>query len=166
MCIGLLVQIVGRNTLAPDTRQERQADAAAAAAPPEKQPLTAGEWKRVLALIVLCLLNVVFWAVYEQQGNTMQTWADEKTIWPSWASSTWFQSVNPFFIFLFAPFLDIFWRWQNKRGSEPSSVAKMAIGCLILGGSFIVMVIGARIVGDRQGQPVLAHLLHHAADRG
>ncbi|WP_407739534.1 peptide MFS transporter [Hyalangium sp.] len=149
MCIGLLVQILGQKTLAPDTRQERQA--AAAAAPPEKQPLTAGEWKRVLALVALCLLNVVFWAVYEQQGNTMQTWADEKSIWPSWAHSTWFQSVNPFFIFLFAPFLDIFWRWQNKKGSEPSSVAKMAIGCVILGGSFIVMVIGARIIGDGKG---------------
>jgi POT family proton-dependent oligopeptide transporter len=151
MCIGLMVQILGRNTLAPDTRQERKASEAVAAAPSERQPLTSGEWKRVWALVALCLLNVVFWAVYEQQGNTMQTWADENAEWPSWASSTWFQSVNPFFIFLFAPFLDIFWRWQNRRGSEPSSVAKMAIGCIILGGSFIVMVIGARIVGTGKG---------------
>jgi POT family proton-dependent oligopeptide transporter len=151
MCIGLLVQFLGRNTLAPDTRQERNAASAVVQAPPEKQPLTSSEWKRVWALVALCLLNVVFWAVYEQQGNTMQTWADENAEWPSWASSTWFQSVNPFFIFLFAPFLDIFWRWQNRKGSEPSSVAKMAIGCLILGGSFIVMVIGARIVGTGKG---------------
>ena len=101
----------------------------------------------MLALIGLCLLNVVFWAVYEQQGNTMQTWADEKTIWPViWVfqvPSTWFQSFNPLFIFLFAPLLDMFWIWQAKRGTEPSSVAKMAIGCFILGLSFIVMVVGA-----------------------
>jgi POT family proton-dependent oligopeptide transporter len=151
MCIGLLVQFLGRNTLAPDTRQERKAASAVIEAPAEKQPLTPGEWRRVWALVALCLLNVVFWAVYEQQGNTMQTWADENANWPDWASSTWFQSVNPFFIFLFAPFLDIFWRWQNRKGSEPSSVAKMAIGCIILGGSFIVMVIGARIVGTGKG---------------
>jgi proton-dependent oligopeptide transporter, POT family len=159
MCIGLAVQGFGRNALAPDTLQARQQGKAVKQ---EKQPLTANEWKRVGALAVLCLLNVVFWAVYEQQGNTMQTWADEKSVWPSWASSTWFQSVNPFFIFLFAPFLDRFWTWQSKRGTEPSSVAKMAIGCFILGGSFILMVAGARIVGDGKGSlfwPVFCTML-------
>jgi POT family proton-dependent oligopeptide transporter len=104
---------------------------------------------------VLCALNIVFWGVYEQQGNTMQTWADEQTIWPSilgiQVRSTWFQSFNPFCIFLLAPVLDMFWRWQNRRGSEPSSVSKMAIGSAILGLSFIVMVVGANIVGDGQG---------------
>jgi POT family proton-dependent oligopeptide transporter len=158
MCIGLVVQLLGKNFLAPDTLQERKQGAVA----PPKQKLTKNEWTRVWALIVLCLLNVVFWAVYEQQGNTMQTWADEKTAWPEWASSTWFQSVNPFFIFAFAPFLDRFWAMQNKKGSEPSSVAKMAIGCFILGASFIVMVVGARIVGDGKGSlfwPVFCTML-------
>jgi POT family proton-dependent oligopeptide transporter len=147
MCIGLVVQIIGRKTLAPDTLQKRAGGKVEA----QKQPLTKKEWKRVWALVILCALNIVFWAVYEQQGNTMQSWADEKTIWPSWASSTWFQSVNPAFIFLFAPFFDRFWTWQNKRGKEPSSVAKMAIGCFILGGSFIVMVVGARLIGAGKG---------------
>jgi proton-dependent oligopeptide transporter, POT family len=158
MCIGLVVQLFGKDYLAPDTLQRQEAGSPQA----EKQPLTQGEWKRVWALVILCLLNVVFWAVYEQQGNTMQTWADEKTVWPDWASSTWFQSVNPFFIFLFAPFLDRFWAWQNKRGSEPSSVAKMAIGCIILGLSFIVMVAGARMVGADKGSlfwPIFCTLL-------
>lgn len=158
MCIGLVVQLLGKDYLAPDTLQKQEAGKPEAT----KQPLTEGEWKRVWALVILCLLNVVFWAVYEQQGNTMQTWADEKTVWPEWASSTWFQSVNPFFIFLFAPFLDRFWVWQNKRGSEPSSVAKMAIGCIILGLSFIVMVVGARMVGADKGSlfwPIFCTLL-------
>lgn len=143
MMIGLVVQALGQKTLAPDTRQKREGGDDKA----KKQPLTKNEWKRVWALVILCALNIIFWAVYEQQGNTMQSWADEKTNWPSWASSTWFQSVNPAFIFLFAPFFDRFWAWQNKQGKEPSSVAKMAIGCFILGGSFIVMVLGAKIVG-------------------
>mgnify|MGYP001027136664 CR=1 FL=1 len=80
------------------------------------------------ALVALCALNIVFWAVYEQQGNTMQSWADEKTMWPTVLGfqipSTWFQSVNSLFIILFAPLLDIFWRWQAKRGTEPTSVAE------------------------------------------
>ncbi|MFT3765263.1 MAG: peptide MFS transporter [Minicystis sp.] len=147
MLTGLVVQIFGQPYLAPDTLQKRDEGSKDA----QKQPLDKGEWKRVWALVILCALNIVFWAVYEQQGNTMQTWADEKTNWPSWASSTWFQSVNPAFIFLFAPFFNRFWAWQNKQGKEPSSVAKMAIGCFILGASFIVMVVGAKMIGTGKG---------------
>jgi POT family proton-dependent oligopeptide transporter len=145
MVIGLAVQAFGQRFLAPDTLQAKANSSTAATT--EKQPLSPEEWKRVWALVVLCALNVIFWAVYEQQGNTMQTWADEQTNWPSWASSTWFQSANPFFIFALAPLFDMFWRWQAKKGSEPSSVAKMAIGCVILGLSFIVMIVGAQLVG-------------------
>jgi POT family proton-dependent oligopeptide transporter len=161
MCLGLVVQALGQKYLAPDTLQQR-ANNTSGAAPTASQKLTADEWKRVWALVALCGLNIIFWAVYEQQGNTMQTWADEQTIWPSWASSTWFQSANPLFIFILAPIFDMFWRWQARQGKEPSSVAKMAIGCFILGGSFIVMIVGARVVGDGKGSlfwPIFCTLL-------
>jgi POT family proton-dependent oligopeptide transporter len=161
MVIGLIVYAFGQKHLAQDNltiRKEQQKTAA-----PAKQPLNADEKTRVWALIMLCLLNVVFWAVYEQQGNTMQTWADERTNWPSFmASSTWFQSFNPFFIFILAPFLDMLWLRQAKKGKEPSSVGKMAIGCFLLGLSFIVMVIGARMMGDGKGSwfwPVFCTLI-------
>jgi POT family proton-dependent oligopeptide transporter len=159
MCIGVLVQLLfGPSTLAPDSLQQRKAEKGDA----KREPLTKNEWTRVGALLVIYLLITVFWAVYEQQGNTMQTWADEKTIWPSWASSTWFQSVNPLFILLLAPLLNIFWRKQEKRNAEPSSVTKMAIGCFLLGGSYIVMVLGAMAIGSGKGSllwPVGATLI-------
>ena len=85
----------------------------------------------------------------------MQTWADEKTVWPVvfgfQIPSTWFQSFNPMVIVLFAPLLDIFWRRQSKKGTEPTSVTKMAIGCILLGLSFIVMVVGAQMLGNGKG---------------
>jgi len=127
------------------------------AAHQEKAPLDSGEVKRVLALVALCALNVVFWAVYEQQGNTMQSWADERTVWPVLfgfqVPSTWFQSFNPMMIILLAPLLDGFWRWQQRKGTEPSSVSKMAIGCVLLGLSFIVMILGAQAIGSGKGSP-------------
>ncbi len=148
MMFGLTIYLSGQRYLAPDTKMKDKAGGA----PIEKEPLTPSEWRRVWALVALCALNIVFWAVYEQQGNTMQTWADEQTEWPTILGfafpATWFQSANPFFIFLLAPVLDMVWRWQAKKGKEPSSVSKMAIGCFILGGSFIVMVIGAGMVPD------------------
>jgi POT family proton-dependent oligopeptide transporter len=162
MMLGLVVYMFGQKFLAPDNVTVTKA----AAKSEPKQKLDSNEWKAIWALVVLCLLNVVFWAVYEQQGNTMQTWADEKTLWPVIAGfqipSTWFQSFNPLFIFLLAPLLDIFWGWQARRNTEPSTVSKMAIGSLILGLSFIVMVYGAAAVGDGKGSwfwPVFCTLL-------
>jgi proton-dependent oligopeptide transporter, POT family len=153
MLLGLVVYVWGQRYLAPDQLARSQAVGSGEAA----TPLTRGEKQRVLALIALCALNVVFWAVYEQQGNTMQTWADERTIWPQVLGfqipSTWFQSFNPLMIILLAPVLDIFWRWQQRRGTEPSSVSKMAIGCVLLGVSFIVMIAGAQAIGEGKGSP-------------
>jgi len=107
-------------------------------------------------LIVLCGLNIVFWGVYEQQGNTMQLWATDRTQWPTvfgfQIPSTWFQSFNPAMLIAFTPLLNMFWARQAKRGREPSSVIKMAIGCFLLGISFIVMIVGVRgISGDTKG---------------
>lgn len=150
MLLGLTVYLAGQRYLAPDTLTRARLDNK-----PTQQALDANEKRRVWALIALCALNIVFWAVYEQQGNTMQSWADERTVWPVvfgfQLPSTWFQSMNPFFIILFAPLLDVFWRWQARRGTEPTSVSKMAIGSTLLGVSFVVMVAGAQAVGDGKG---------------
>ena len=105
--------------------------------------LPSEERPRVIVLFILCALNVVFWAVYEQQGNTLQLWADRNTNWNlmGWmVPSTWYQSFNSVMIFAFAPLLSAFWLWQAKRRMEPSSVVKMAIGCFLLGASFLVMI--------------------------
>jgi POT family proton-dependent oligopeptide transporter len=150
MVLGLGVYLWGQRFLPPDAQSHERT---ARRAPPAR--FTRSEWTRVTGLIGLCALNVVFWAVYEQQGNTMQSWADERTVWPVIAGfqvpSTWFQSFNPLCIILLAPLIDVFWRHQARRGSEPSSVSKMAIGCIILGLSFVVMIAGARSVGDGMG---------------
>jgi len=134
MVIGLVVYLWGQKYLAEDkhTRDEKQHR--------EYGKVTSQEWRAILGLMALCALNIVFWGVYEQQGNTVQIFADKNTDWHifGWEMpSTWFQSVNPAFIFILSPLLIWFWAWQNKRKKEPSSVAKMAIGCVLLGGSFL-----------------------------
>ena len=65
------------------------------------------ERPRVMALVAACLVISAFWAVYEQQGNTMQLWADQSTVWPTvfgfTIPSSWYQSFNPFMIWLLVP---------------------------------------------------------------
>lgn len=109
--------------------------------------LPADERPRVMAICAACLVTAAFWAVYEQQGNTMQLWADQSTRWPTLLGftipSTWYQSFNPFMIWLFVPLLNLLWAWQARRGLEPSSLTKMAIGCIVLGLGFIVMIVAS-----------------------
>jgi len=121
----------------------------------EKVPLTRQEWNSVYALAVLCFLNIVFWAIYEQQGNTLQLWADQKTDWMmlGWeAPSTWFQSFNPLIIIFASPLLISFWAWQRLRGWEPSSITKMGIGCVLCGTAYVCMILAAiALPGEQKG---------------
>lgn len=149
MVIGLLLYLWGQKHLAPDVLTQRRAVAEV-----KKEPLTREEWLRVMAIVAVVSLTVVFWAVFEQQGNTMQLWADQNTNWNFMGvtiPSTWYQAFNPAMIFIFAPILSAFWAWQAKRRQEPPSLMKMAIGCSLLGLSFIVMIVASQgITPDAQ----------------
>ncbi len=107
------------------------------------------DWNAVFGLGFLCFLNIVFWAVYEQQGNTLQLWADKKTDWMMFGwemPSTWFQSFNPAMIFIFSPLLVMLWNWQATKRKEPSSITKMGIGCVLCGCAYIFMILAAKMV--------------------
>ncbi|RZA05655.1 MAG: MFS transporter [Proteobacteria bacterium] len=147
MIIGVVVYIFGQRYLPTEI------SVAEKRATTEKKPLTSAEWKAIGALAVLCCLNIVFWSVYEQQGNTIQLFADRNTDWTifGWTMpSTWFQALNPMFIFMFTPLLGLLWMKQSKKGKEPGSVAKMALGCMMLGGSFLVLMYATKGLGADQ----------------
>jgi amino acid/peptide:H+ symporter len=200
----------------------------------------------VLALVLLCLGTISFWIIFEQQGNTLQLWATDRTnwnvanipvmsglysvvsslnslteklmsfssvlgigfivyavtraftwvknelamsmneknashdslfkqivssmviglviilvgmcsstttsedgsiIWSLTVPSTWYQSFNPFFVFTFAPLLNIFWARGIAKGKVSSSVAKMGIGCMLCGFAFIFMILASKVLG-------------------
>jgi POT family proton-dependent oligopeptide transporter len=147
MLLGLVIYWLGSGLLPRDTRHSLESV--------DSGPLTRQEWSAVAALAVLCALNIMFWAIYEQQGNTLQIWADTKINWNIAGfdmPSTWFQSFNPAMIFMLAPVLNIFWAWQNKSGREPSSVTKMGIGCILCGSAYILMILASMMMpGDERG---------------
>ncbi len=109
--------------------------------------LPGDERPRVIAIAIACVIVAAFWAVYEQQGNTLQVWADRNTVWPTILGftipSSWFQSFNPFMIWFFTPALTSLWAWQAKRNQEPASLTKMAMGAVILGLGFVVMIVAS-----------------------
>jgi proton-dependent oligopeptide transporter, POT family len=132
MVIGLMIYLYALNSYAlpPDEFQRSKA------ANEYRGPLDKVERRAVIALVLLFLPNALFWATYEQQGNTIALWADDYTdrtinliFWHGEIPTTWFQSFNPFMIFAFTPFVVALWARQAQRGTEPSSIIKMALGC-------------------------------------
>ncbi len=151
MVLGLGIYLWGRRWLAPDNLERRATPVAE-----EYQAETGNDRGRVLGLVVICLVVILFWAAFEQQGNTIAMWADEDTdrgILGWEVPATWFQCLNPMFIFLFTPLITMLWAWQARRGCEPSSPMKMAVGCLLLGASFLLLAPAAKAFAT-DGVPV------------
>jgi POT family proton-dependent oligopeptide transporter len=57
----------------------------------------------------------------------------------------WFQSVNPFFILTLAPVFAAAWLKLARKGKEPSTPVKFAMGLILLGLGFLFMVEGGRL---------------------
>ena len=130
MLIALAIYIYAVPTLPPDELNRARAEGT------DKRPLDRNEWRGVLALVLLFLPVTLFWATYEQQGNTIALWADDHTdrhidlvLWKGEIPVTWFQAINPFLIIVFTPFVIALWTWQERRGREPTTITKMALGC-------------------------------------
>ncbi len=144
MLAGLLIYLRGLRELPPDELQK------AKAAHHEHDPLSQADWRAIIALLVLFVPNTLFWATYEQQGNTIALWADSYTdrgvdllFWNAEIPVTWFQAFNPFMIFAFTPFIIGLWARQARAGCEPSSVMKMAIGCFGVALANLLMAVAA-----------------------
>lgn len=120
-----------------------------------RQPLTKAEWKSVGALMILILPLTLWWACYEQQGNIIALFADANTdrrLIPGlvdWQIPvTWFQSFNPFMIFAFTPLLLALWTRQARKLTEPNSMKKILLGCILQALSYVVIAFAAWSAGN------------------
>src|ERR1700677_3079057 len=149
MCIGLSIYLYALPHLPPDELHK----AKAAAAP--RTRLGRQEWRSIIAILVLFIPVALFWGTYEQQGNTIALWADANTdrtvdlFGPNAEiPTTWFQAFNPFMIFAFTPFVIALWTRQAARGSEPSTITKMSLGCFGVALAYCIMAAAAWHAGD------------------
>lgn len=142
MAIGLTIYLRGRAGLPGDRPRATPA--------PEVGDV---QFRRAfLGIAWLFLPSALFWAAFEQQGNTIAIWAEQFTDrgvnlfgWRGEIPVTWFQAFNPLMIFLFTPPLVAFWGWLARRGWEPSTVRKLSFGCLGVAASFAVMALAAAV---------------------
>ena len=140
MCIGLSIYLYALPQLPPDELHK------AAAARVAHRPISRDEWRAVIALLILFVPNTLFWATYEQISNTIVLWADTETDrgvallgLTAQIPTTWFLAFNPFMIFAFTPFVAALWARQALRGTEPSTVTKMALGAFGVAAAYLIM---------------------------
>lgn len=87
------------------------------------------------------LFVIVFWAGFEQAGGLMNVYSQQYTdrmIGSFEVPAAWFQSLNPFFIIVFAPLIAMLWVKLGPK--EPSSPVKFAMALFFLAIGFVCMV--------------------------
>lgn len=149
MAIGLGVYLFGRSCLPGDAPRRQYPVAARGAGTPFRRAL--------FSILLLFPSSALFWAAFEQQGNTIALWAAQFTDrgvdllgWRTEIPVTWFQAFNPLMIFLLTPPLVAFWARLARTRREPSTLRKLSLGCLGVALSYGVMALAAHAsAGDR-----------------
>jgi proton-dependent oligopeptide transporter, POT family len=118
---------------------------------------------RIFAAMFLIFGSILFWALFEQAGSSLNLFTD-RYVDRQGVEASLFQSINPIYIIILGPVFAYLWIWLGKRGLEPSAPAKFGLGLLQLGLGFLVLVWGANAVGLGNATPVififLIYLLH------
>lgn len=131
----------------------------------DKVKLSSMEKQRIAVIFIFFFFAIFFWAGFEQAGSSLTLYTDKYIdriihlpIIGQWTIPTsWFQSVNPFFIVCLAPIFAML--WGTKFGQKISTPIKMGSGMVILGiGFFFMLGAVAERGGDTQDIAIKASL--------
>jgi len=125
--------------------------------------LPSEERDRIFAAMFLILVSIVFWALFEQAGSSLNLFTD-RHVDTQGVNASMFQSINAIYIVLLAPVFAALWQFMGRGGFEPSAPMKFGLGVIQVGLGFLVLVWGASSVGVDVPTPVififLIYLLH------
>lgn len=142
MLLALIVYLAGQRHL-PESPVAR-------ADTPARAPLTAAEKRRTWALIAVIILNIPVSIAYPMIWSLGIVWIDARVgLGP--VPAGWFNALDSFGSILAAAPLVALWAAQAKRGGEPGSLTKIAIGSLIMGLSILLMA-GGSLLPSADGQ--------------
>ncbi|MEJ8802262.1 peptide MFS transporter [Pontibacter sp. H249] len=147
--IGMVIGQIVFNTLGPrllgdiglkPVKAETDSETGEAAT---SKKLSKEEVDRVSVIFIISVFVIFFWAGFEQAGSSLTVYTDRyinREVFGFLIPTSWFQSVNPLFIVLFAPLTANLWLALAKRGKDLSIPTKMGIGMILLGVGFFFMV--------------------------
>ena len=109
------------------------------------------ERNRLIALTVLILFSVVFWALFEQAYTSLNLFADrvvDRHVLGIELKAGQVLSLNSLFIICFAPVFAWLWMKLNKVRANPNAAVKFSIALLFAGIGFGMLVLGGNASGD------------------
>lgn len=115
--------------------------------------LTAVERSRIIVIYIIAFFVIFFWSAFEQAGASLTLFADQQTDrnlfgWEMPAS--YFQSVNPLAIIIFAPLFAYMWTALGKKNMEPNSPVKQSIGLFLLAIGYLIIAFGVKGVNGTE----------------
>jgi POT family proton-dependent oligopeptide transporter len=113
------------------------------------EKLDADEKKKVMAILLIFLTVMMFYAGYEGQGSSLNLFADRYTnmfIGTFEMPSSWLQSAPSFFVLLLVPFFAWLWVRLAKKNLNPSTPIKLVLGLVFMGLGYLVMMKASAIV--------------------
>lgn len=105
------------------------------------------ERKRMFVLIAMLPFYLAFWASFEQAGASINLFTErhvDRQFMGMEINTTWFQSLNPLFIILLAPFFSSLWLYLGRRGREPLTPTKFALALFLVSLSFWFLKLGVQ----------------------
>ncbi len=100
--------------------------------------------QRILALFAVFGVVIFFWFSFHQNGLTLTMFAKDYTLLGGiFPSVEIFQAINPFLVVFLTPLVIVLFSSMAKKGKEPSTPKKIAIGMGIAAFAFVIMALGS-----------------------
>lgn len=106
---------------------------------------------KMIACLILILISIGFWAVYNQTFTSLMLYADRnmnKEFLGFTIDAEFTQFFNPFFIVLFSPMLSRLWINLNRKRQNPSTPTKFSFGVLFIALGFFFLGFGGVYFGQ------------------
>lgn len=129
------------------------------------------ERKCMLTFLLMLPFYLAFFASFEQAGGSLNLFAErnvDRVIFGWEVPATWFQSLNPLYIVVFAPFFSRIWTHLGRTGKDLMTPLKFVLGLLGVSLGFYVLAIGCGLSTSNGVTSVLwislAYLAHTLAE--
>lgn len=108
------------------------------------------QYRRLLALLILIIFSVIFWALYYQTFSSIMLFIDRvvnRDVGGVIIPTPSFQAISPSIIILFSPLLSWLWLTLAKRGLGVSAPIKFALGIFQMALGFLILTLAVHYMG-------------------
>jgi POT family proton-dependent oligopeptide transporter len=109
------------------------------------------ERQRIWVIYIISFFVIFFWAAFEQAGSSLTFIADNQTdrhLFGYNVPPSMVQIFNGLFVVALAVPFSLLWGWLEKKGREPISPAKQAIGLGLIALSYFIIANNVKDLGN------------------